>query len=396
MTSPKKKPKRLRSYIAGEKGRNRVRLYAHPRDGRLFLEYRDENGVRKRHSLRHDDFARGKEAADALAAEFQKVGKTQSQELILSALFTAYAKEVTPTKSASTRKHDERARSLFERCWGKEAKVENLDRRDWDRFIQQRRSGELRPPGDKRKCKGVRDRVIEYDLKFLLAVCNWAEVVRVNGSQLLKRNPFRGFPIPTETNPARPSTTEEEFSKLQIAAKSLGADVELFLLITHETGHRRTAVGRLRWSDIDFTDAMRATVRWRSEHDKIGLDHTVPLSTDATEALQAARRRSARIGDGWVFPSPTDPEKPIRADLLRDWWQKLERLAVLPRIQRRGWHSLRRKFATELKHDTPLADLCYLGGWKDPNTVLKCYMKPDERTMRSALSKRAERRVAGT
>jgi integrase len=237
--------------------------------------------------------------------------------------------------------------------------------------------------------------VIEYDLKYLLAVCNWAETVRVNGSPMLKRNPFRGFPIPTEANPQRPIITDEEFLNLQTAAKSLGPDVELFLLITHETGHRRTAVGRLRWSDIDFTEPARATVRWRSEHDKIGLDHTVPLSKEATEALQLARRRSARIGDGWVFPSPTEPEKPIRSDLLRDWWQKLEKLAGLQRIDRRGWHSLRRKFATELKHDTPLADLCYLGGWKDPNTVLKCYMKPDEKTMRSALSKRAERRVAG-
>jgi hypothetical protein len=33
-----------------------------------------------------------------------------------------------------------------------------------------------------------------------------------------------------------------------------------------------------------------------------------------------------------------------------------------------GWHSFRRKFATELKH-IPLKDLCDLGGWKDSRTV---------------------------
>jgi len=49
--------------------------------------------------------------------------------------------------------------------------------------------------------------------------------------------------------------------------------------------------------------------------------------------------------------------------------------------------SLRRKFATELK-DEPLKDLCQLGGWKDPQTVLKCYQKADERRMRDALSYR--------
>jgi hypothetical protein len=48
-----------------------------------------------------------------------------------------------------------------------------------------------------------------------------------------------------------------------------------------------------------------------------------------------------------------------------------------------------------LKADTPLADLCYLRGWKDPQTVLRCYMKPDEATMRSALERRSVRRAVG-
>ena len=50
----------------------------------------------------------------------------------------------------------------------------------------------------------------------------------------------------------------------------------------------------------------------------------------------------------------------------------------------RGWHSLRRQFATELKH-TPLKDLCALGGWKDYQTLLTCYQHPDAVTMRAAL-----------
>ncbi len=59
-----------------------------------------------------------------------------------------------------------------------------------------------------------------------------------------------------------------------------------------------------------------------------------------------------------------------------------------------GWHSLRRKFATELKH-TPLKDLCYLGGWKEPQTVLKCYQRPDESTMREALEGRKPLKAFG-
>jgi hypothetical protein len=36
-----------------------------------------------------------------------------------------------------------------------------------------------------------------------------------------------------------------------------------------------------------------------------------------------------------------------------------------------------------LKHIS-LKELCYLGGWKEPQTVLKCYQQPDELTMRGA------------
>jgi hypothetical protein len=52
-----------------------------------------------------------------------------------------------------------------------------------------------------------------------------------------------------------------------------------------------------------------------------------------------------------------------------------------------GWHSLRRAFATDLS-DVPLKVLCELGGWKDPNTILKCYQQPDLETQRRALSAR--------
>ena len=81
--------------------------------------------------------------------------------------------------------------------------------------------------------------------------------------------------------------------------------------------------------------------------------------------------------------------KPVFKSLKR----VIESGAKLERIRGRGWHSLRRKFATDLKQDTPLADLCALRGWKDHNTVLRCYMRPDEVTMRAALARRSQRRA---
>ena len=60
-----------------------------------------------------------------------------------------------------------------------------------------------------------------------------------------------------------------------------------------------------------------------------------------------------------------------------------------------GWHGLRRKFATELKQ-VSLKDLAHLGGWKDPQTILKCYQSAEEESMRAALAeRRALRGVVG-
>jgi len=66
----------------------------------------------------------------------------------------------------------------------------------------------------------------------------------------------------------------------------------------------------------------------------------------------------------------------------------------LPIEARYGWHALRRQFASELKA-APLKDLCHLGGWKNAQTVLRCYQTPDEATQRTALAQRKSLQVSG-
>jgi integrase len=79
--------------------------------------------------------------------------------------------------------------------------------------------------------------------------------------------------------------------------------------------------------------------------------------------------------------------------MFRLWWDRAELRAKLVPAERRGWHSLRRSFATELKH-APLADLAYLGGWKSVATAVAVYQQPDDRTMREALASRRTLEVA--
>lgn len=391
-------------YRTGEKGTNRVRLYAHPKSGMLQIEFYDEAGGRRTRSLGHTDVAQGKLAADELAAKLRAGAPPPSDELTLGGLFDRYDREVTPTKAESTQEHDRLSRWLLERCWGAHAKVRTIDRRDWDRFIQQRRSGALHPPPRAKsaapqqeapaakkvpaKPRPVRDRTIAYDLQYVLAACNWALTVRERGQPLLERNPLKGFPLPSEASPRRPITASAEYEKLREAARTLGGCVPLFLTLVHETGHRCMAVARLRWSDVDLEGGR---ITWRAEYDKKGREHVLPVSTTTLTALKAARRQQPRIGDGWLFPNPLAPDAHVPKHMVRTWWEQLEAAAGLERMPGRGWHSLRRKFATDHRA-RPLAEVMALGGWKDPNTLVKCYQHPPEDGLREALEARAATR----
>ena len=71
---------------------------------------------------------------------------------------------MTPSKGAQKQKHDKRAIALFIACFGGDRPPSSLNRRDWDRFIVQRRCGALRPPGID-KPKAVGEQIIAYDLK---------------------------------------------------------------------------------------------------------------------------------------------------------------------------------------------------------------------------------------
>ncbi len=385
MTSPKQD---RWHYSTGERGRNRVRAFAHPVTGRLFLEFTD-NGRRTRVALGHRDQEAAKAKAEELATALRRPEWQPARDVTLATLFDIYGREVNPLKGASKQQHDRRATTLWLECLGGQRKAATLNRRDWDRFIAWRRqAGDGRPGRTHRR--PVRDRMIVYDLKFLQAVLNWATTARdARGALFLTQNPLKGLPWPKEQSPRRPVLTDAQYRKLLAVSAQVSPLFGLALTLAHETGHRIGAIRLLRWSDVLF-DEQR--IRWRGEQDKIGLEQIVEASPEAVRALRQARRERAVIGEEWVFPSPEEPTEPCSRHLMRDWWQRGEALAGLAHEPGLGWHSLRRKFATDLK-GVPLVDLCYLGGWKDPQTILKSYQRPDERTMRDALERRG--RVGG-
>ncbi len=390
MTDAKRRkgPKRW-SYSAGERGRNRVRAFEHTETGRLFLEFVEPTRLTgrprvKRVALGHRDRDLAKAATEKLVSELRQATPPEPAHITLGTLFDNYLSEVTPRKGAGKQTHDHLCAELFLRAFGRDRQARTLSRREWDRFIADRRTGVLRPFTVERR-RPVGDRVVAYDLKWLLACLSWATVVsNGRGGTLLDRNPLKGLSLPKEESPARPALNGEDYRAMLHVAGDVSPFCQLALVLARETGHRIGAVRQLRWSDIDLD---RNAIHWAKQSDKIGMQHETPMSDAAHAALQAARIEQKVIGDAWVFPAPGDGTQPCSRHLLRDWWERAATKAKLPKVKSRGWHSLRRQFATELK-SVPLADLAALGGWKDPQTILKCYMRPDQATMRAALANR--------
>ena len=376
-----------RSYSAGEWGRNRVRVFPDSKTGMFQIEWR-ENGHRLSRSLGHRNWTRAKKQADELAAGFaspESQREAKPEPLTLGTLFDIYGEEVTPTKAEASRRYDRATMLMFLRFFGRHRKPDTLSQRDWDRFIRARRAGRAGRSG-----KPVRDRTIQQDLKLLIAILNWAAKSRdERGQLLLQSNPLRGLRTPTEKNPTRVVLTQAEYEALLQASLAMDWRFRVALVIAHETGHRIGAIRQLRWSDIDLE---RGTVRWRAEHEKTGYEHRTPMTAEALAVLEEAQRRNPGIGDLPLLPAPKNPSRCLDRSRVRVWWQKAEALAKLEPKRGRGWHSLRRKFASDLM-DQPLKVLCELGGWKTAQTVLQCYQRADEDRLREALE---DRRRAAT
>ena len=295
-----------RSYGAGEWGRNRVRVFPDPKTGLFQIEWR-ENGRRLTRSLKHRDWRRAKRQADEFAAgylgpEMHGKAEAESEPLTLERLFDIYGEEVTPTKCEQARRHDRAAMRMFLGCFGRDRKPATLSQRDWDRFIRERRAGRVGPSGSP-----VSDRTIEYDLKFLLAVFNWAAKSRdEHGRLLLDSNPLKGLKTPKEKNPVRVVLSEEEYQALLEVSRQVDWRFRVALVVAHETGHRIGAIRQLRWSDIDMEGGV---VRWRAEHEKSGYEHRTPVTAEALAVFREARTRNPETGDTVVLPSPKYPSE---------------------------------------------------------------------------------------
>lgn len=264
------------SYNAGERGINWVRAYEKCRGGIIMLEWMEqpqgeqgrplrdpETGkaqrIKTRQSSGHMDRNKAEEAAKKKARELLS-GSSTDRVTSLRQLLDRYLKEVTPTKKESKQLGNARSARAFlaylqdradagEKERGPERHPSTLDRTDWNGFIAARRAGKI--TGWTRQC---RNNQIRDDLKFLVAVLNWASAAEESAPHFLHLNPWRGerrraqkMVMPKEKDPRRPGISDEQHDALM--RHSPNWRFALVAVLCRETLHRANSVRQLRTVD---------------------------------------------------------------------------------------------------------------------------------------------------
>ena len=127
---------------------------------------------------------------------------------------------------------DRQTALLFLNLFGGMRSASSLSQRDVTAFVRAREAGRLGTG------QSVGPRTIEKNLRWLLAVLNWATLAGDGqGNYLLARNPLKGLPLPKEQNPNRPTITDERYKAMLSVAEQVNWRFVAALVIAHETGH---------------------------------------------------------------------------------------------------------------------------------------------------------------
>lgn len=351
------------SYNAGERGINWCRAYEKFKGSNLMLEWFeddiDEDGnlvrdpetgevlkVRRRESVGHKDRDKAEQAAKAKAKELLANSST-ARVTSLRQLLNRYLKEVTPSKKESKQLRDPRSVRVFlaylqdranagEKERGPERHPSTLDRHDWNGFIQARAAGKI--TGWNRQCRNGQ---IRDDLKFLVAVLNWASAADETEPHFLQVNPWRSerrraqkMVMPKEKDPRRPGISDEQHDALM--RHSPNWRFALVAVLCRETLHRANSVRQLRKQDVD---RRRGRITWPGQYDKAGRRLVTPLTPEAEEALDNMPTPS--VLSPWLIPSEQDPGKPVSRAVLNKWMQQAKKAAGIDE-ERVGFHAYKR------------------------------------------------------
>lgn len=368
---------------------------------RLNLKHRDKDAAKLWATTKAGQLMAG--MTDALTSKVPTVGL----------VFGDYGEALANSDKCPQREHHERrTMEMWSAYLGDTFDLRELEVGQWNRFKRDRERGALGPRGQRvapEDQRPVGKRVIQADCDWLHQVYAWAMANPRPSAPYVSVNPLdnrKAFTRPTQVDATiqRPVTTWERYLATREVAPQVMMErrmngtretVPSYLLelvdLAWWTGHRIGAIRQLRYSDLRLDEGDHGAIAWPEMTDKTGKPHNVPLSEPSRAAIGRILTARPSIGAVYLFPSPTNPEEPIKRQLPRDWLLKAEELAELPKLEQGLWHPYRRGFATERKEE-PIADLARAGGWSEHGeTLRRCYLHPDPATLRKVVNHGVDR-----
>lgn len=318
-------------------------------------------------------------------------------------ILALYQRHRSARKSDRERRADERRAELWTRALGGSTFPERISLREWETFIDDRRTGAIDARGNpvsEDDRRPVSTRTVEADCRWLRYVFAWACDFRpADGSPtLLRDNPVtRRFlrRIPKDGTPRRPTATWDRYEAIRAKTDEVTMEttwngkreerrshLSEILDLAVATGRRLSAIRRLRYADLRLertAEAPHGSIRWPADTDKAGKEHTVPLSPLGRRAVDRILRERPGVGDTVLFPAPKDPTEPVSRYLADRWLREAEDLAEVEPHDGSLWHAYRRMWATARK-DLPAEDVAAAGGWSTVRMVSEVYSQADEET----------------
>jgi integrase len=200
-------------------------------------------------------------------------------------------------------------------------------------------------------------------------------------------NRTEGWVFPSPNIPGKPIGRQAITKALNRykRAKSRGSALKIAFPIHMDTGLRPEEMVHLRVEDIDFT---RGDISVTHSKTQAGIRH-VPMSDRVRKIL------FAHIGsrsEGWLFPSPRYPGKPITRPALTQAFRQARILAGLPKTKK--LYSTRHTFGTDLMAGTGNPKLVMdLMGHSDLKVTMH-YLHPETSKVAAIMNERNHTREA--
>jgi integrase len=194
----------------------------------------------------------------------------------------------------------------------------------------------------------------------------------------LKENPVEGIFIDATPNQVERFLDDKERRALLSACQESTWDkLYLLVLLAITTGMRKAELINLRWTDINFEKGLARLATTKNGSPRIN-----PIPAPALEELKKFRK----VGNGLVFASPNDPEKPF--DFRVQWTRALQRTY----IKNFRFHDLRHTAASYLvMNGASLHETAEILGHKSTQTTKRyAHLSTDHK---SALAERVMSKV---